>query len=207
MLHRFSLFGCCALFVSQTLFAQSSGPLGIDHRINFDESGVWRRGNQKAVEFGSAAFVVAGALYEGNDSRLGKTFWKSLDAMVIGDVSSAVGKVAFRRQRPLDGNDPNAFFHNATDKSFPSGEMTHITAIVTPFIMEYAQESPSAWGLSLLPVYVGVARMKSQAHWQSDILAGGLLGAGAGYYAFHNDRNWSASLLPHGMTVGYKTRF
>lgn len=204
--HRF-LWATLAILLSPIAQAQSSGPLGIDHMLNKDESGIWSRGHQRTVELGSAAVVIAGALYEGNESRLGTTFWKSLDAMVIGDVSATPGKSVFRRQRPYDGNDANAFFHSPSDRSFPSGEMTHISAIVTPFIMEYAKDTPAIWGLIALPAYVGVARMKSQAHWQTDILAGGALGAGVGYYASQNDRSWTSSLLPGGMSVGYKTRF
>ena len=57
--------------------------------------------------------------------------------------------------------------------------MAHITAIVTPFIAEYRRDQPLVWALAGLPAYVGVARMKSQAHWQTDILAAMALAARA----------------------------
>lgn len=179
----------------------------MDHRLNLDTAGIWSDGNLKAVEYGSALLVIGGALYEGNDSRLGKTFWKSLDAMLLGDVSAAAAKAVFRRQRPIDGNDPGAFFKSSSDNSFPSGEVTHITAIITPFIMEYQNESPSVWLLAALPAYVGIAKLKTQAHWQTDILAGAALGAGVGYFASRRDNAWSAQVLPGGFSVGYKKNF
>ena len=188
-------------------FADSGGFLGIDHRLPFDNSGIWSRDTQTAVEMGSAGLLVLGALYEGGDSKLGKTYWQAIDSMVSADVTAAVAKSVFKRQRPIDGNNPNAFFNNPNDKSFPSGEVTHITAIVTPFIMNYKDENPSIWGLVALPAYVSAARLKSQAHWQTDVLAGLALGSGMGYLATQRNNPWSLSLLPSGLSVGFKKNF
>ena len=198
----FALASHCTL-----AFADTSGPLGIDHRLNLDTSGVWSDSNLKTVEYGSALLVIAGAAYEGTSSRLGKTLWKSFDAMLMGDLMAAGAKAVFRRQRPIDGNDPNAFFQSGSDTSFPSGEMTHISAIVTPFILEYQKDTPGVWLLALLPTYVAAAKLNTQAHWQTDILAGAALGAGAGYLAFNRDASWSASVLPGRFSVGFKKTF
>lgn len=192
---------------SSLALADSSGPLGLDHRLSFDDAAIWSSSNLKAVEYGSALLVLGGALYQGNESRLGKTFWKTVDAMLLGDVSAAAAKALFRRQRPIDGNDPGAFFKSSSDNSFPSGEMTHITAIVTPFILEYQKESPAVWLLAALPAYVGIAKLKTQAHWQTDILAGAALGVGVGYFASRRDSAWSAHVLPAGVSVGYRKSF
>lgn len=185
----------------------ADGPLGIDHRLAFDQSGIWSRPNQLAVQNISAAAVLGGALWEGDDSRLGRTFWKASESMVIADVSAAGLKRVFRRARPTQGNDPNDWFGSSSNSSFPSGEVTHISAIVTPFIAEYGRDHPAVWGLAALPLYVGVARMKSQAHWQTDVLAGAALGAGIGYYESTRESAWSATVLPHGITVGFKKKF
>ena len=192
---------------SSLAVADSSGPLGLDHRLAFDDAALWSSGNLKAVEYGSALLVLGGAVYEGNESRLGKTFWKTVDAMLLGDVSAAAAKAAFRRQRPIDGNDPGAFFKSSSDNSFPSGSMTHITAIVTPFILEYQKDTPAVWLLAALPAYVGLAKLKTQEHWQTDILAGAALGVGVGYFATRRDSAWSAHVLPAGFSVGYKKSF
>ena len=175
--------------------------------LNRDESGIWARTYQKDVSYLSAFVIMGGALYEGADSRLGKTYWQSLDAMLLGAAGSAAGKEVFRRPRPDQGNDPSSFFQSGNHKSFPSGEMTHVSAIVTPFILEYHNDVPAVWALSALPAYVGVARMKSQAHWQTDILAGGALGFGVGYYAHERQSPWTASVLPGGFSIGYKKQF
>lgn len=83
------------------LHAKADGLLGIDHRLKLDQSGVWSRNTQKGLEFGSAAVVLGGALWEGNESRLGKTFWKSTESMLMGDALAQVGKLTFKRQPHL----------------------------------------------------------------------------------------------------------
>ncbi len=197
------LVTCC---LSGTVLA-ADGPLGIDHRLAFDQHGIWARSNSRAVEGLSALTVLGGALWEGNDSRLGKTFWKASEAMLLADASAAGLKRIFRRPRPIQVNDPNQWFGSSAHDSFPSGEVTHIAAIVTPFIAEYARDEPATWALAALPLYVGVSRLKSQAHWQTDVLAGAALGAAIGYYEAGRQSAWTAGVLPHGFSVGFKTRF
>jgi len=185
----------------------AGGPLGIDHELPFDERGIWSRSNQQAVRGLSAAVVVGGALWEGNDTRLGRTFWKATESMVIADGSAEGLKRVFRRPRPVQLNDPDEWFRSGPHHSFPSGEVAHITSVVTPFIAEYGRDDPGVWALAALPLYVGTARLKAQAHWQTDLLAGAALGAGIGYYESTRDSAWSAAVLPRGLTVGFSKRF
>ncbi len=58
-----------------------------------------------------------------------------------------------------------------------------MAAFVTPIILDNQEEHPGVWALSLLPVYMGQARMGSQAHWLSDVLAGAAVGVAAGVMA------------------------
>lgn len=183
------------------------GPLGIDHMLARGDTGIWSRSNQRLVQDASALAVVGGALWEGNETRLGRTLWRATDAMLLADTSAMVLKQVFRRQRPIQGNNPNEWFGASSNQSFPSGEVTHISAIVTPFIAEYGHDHPGVWGLAALPLYVGAARMKSQAHWQTDVLAGMALGTGMGLLAHHHSSSWTATVLPHGLSVGYHTQF
>ena len=52
---------------------------GVDHLVTYDDSGIWKRSNQEIVEYGLIAVAVGGALWEGGESHLGKTFWTSID--------------------------------------------------------------------------------------------------------------------------------
>lgn len=206
-LHRRKMFAAAAAVACSSTVYAAGGPLGIDHELSFDQHGIWARSNQLAVQDLSAVLVVGGALWEGNDTRLGRTFWKSAESMVAADLAAEALKRVARRSRPIEGNNPNDWWGSASHRSFPSGEVAHISAIVTPFIAEYSHDHPSVWTLAALPVYVGVARLKSQAHWQTDVLAGAALGAGIGYYESTHDSAWSATVLPRGLTIGFKKRF
>src|ERR1700747_920644 len=64
------------------------GPFGIDHEWSYDNSGIWARPKQEALEYGMIAFEVGGALWEGADTRFGRTLWQSIDS------SAASGLVA-----------------------------------------------------------------------------------------------------------------
>lgn len=197
---------CLSLFTSTISYA-GGGPFGIDSVFEKSDSGIWSRNNQLLLQSSSAAIVIGGALIEGNDSRLGRTFWKAMDAMTLTAVSSTAIKYISQRKRPSDGGDPDAWFQGSGNTSFPSGEVAHITSIVTPFIAEYRSDYPAIWALAVLPIYDGIARMKSQGHWQSDVIAGALLGTAIGLYANGRENSWFASVLPTGMTVGYRHRF
>lgn len=195
-----------ALIVSVPAWADG-GPFGIDHILTRSDSGIYRRSNQLVAMDLSILALLGGALYEGNESRLGRTFWQATDSMLITSVTSGGAKLVFRRQRPINGNDPDAWFGSRHASSFPSGEVAHMAAVVTPFIAEYGQDHPAVWGLAALPLYVGASRLKSQAHWQSDVLAGAALGAGVGYLTHRYNLNFTASVLPRGFSIGYHTTF
>jgi undecaprenyl-diphosphatase len=81
------------------------------------------------------------------------------------------------------------------------------SAAVTPFVLEYAKDHPAVYALEALPVYDAIARMKLQAHWQSDVIAGLALGAAAGYYASHRDTPLFLNVMPQSIVVGLKKRF
>jgi undecaprenyl-diphosphatase len=49
--------------------------------------------------------------------------------------------------------------------------------------------------------------MKSQAHWQSDVIAGWALGSAAGYWATTLGTPLSVRVLPGGLSVGFNKRF
>jgi PAP2 superfamily len=178
------------------------GPLGIDHVLSYDDSGIWKRSNQQALLYTLIGGEVAGAVWLGGEDRLGKTFWQAIDSSVLGAVSSEALKHIFTRSRPDQSNNPNLWFQGGGHYSFPSGEVTAVTAIVTPFMFEYGRDYPAVYALALLPAYDAIARMKVQAHWQTDVLAGVALGAGTGYFAHTRDSPIILGVLPGGFMVG-----
>jgi len=196
------------LWVQFSLPARADGgPLGIDHRLPLDDSGVWKQTNERLLRTLLVGGTLGIATWEGGDSHLGQTAWKSLDATLSGVVAVTLAKKTFTRTRPRDGDDPDQWFRGSGNDSFPSGAVTTVTAVITPYVMEYHRDAPAVWVLALLPAYAGVARLKAQAHWQTDGLAGVILGGALGYYAHSRDRSLVLQVLPSGVMVGLKKRF
>jgi membrane-associated phospholipid phosphatase len=192
-------------------FAGDRGPFGIDYLVTYDDSGIWNRKYQQALEYGLIAAEVAGGLWYGGEDRLGRTFWRSIDASVASGVVAQLMKYTFSRVRPIDsgpGGDPNLWFKGHGNQSFPSGEVTEVSSIVTPFVLEYGHDHPAVYALELLPVYDAIARVKVQAHWQSDVLAGFALGTGTAWLIHRSPNSpFILKIMPHGIYVGIGKSF
>ena len=61
-----------ALAAHPPLALAGGGPFGIDHRVAYDDSGIWARSDQNALIDSMMAVVGVGALWEGGDDRFGK---------------------------------------------------------------------------------------------------------------------------------------
>lgn len=116
-----------------------------------------------------------------------RRYGQSVDSAALAGISAEGLKYAFTRARPSQTDNPNEWFQGRSHYSFPSGEEATVTAIVTPFVLEYRQDYPAVYALTLLPIYDAIARVKVQAHWQTDVLAGIALGGVTGYYAHDRD--------------------
>jgi undecaprenyl-diphosphatase len=197
----------CKTLLPVLLLVSNLAYAGFDHELALDQSGIWSRNYQTGLEFGVIAVEVAGSLWFGNDEQLGHTFWQTMDASAISGIGAVVMKRGFSRARPSQGGNPNQWFKGSCCESFPSGEVTLQASFVTPFIANYAREHPWVWSLELLPVYDAIARMKSQAHWQSDVIAGWILGSAVGYWTTTRETPFSVQILPRGVSAGFYKRF
>jgi membrane-associated phospholipid phosphatase len=182
--------------------AQECGWSRVDHRLPYDDSGVWNPTVYRSVVGVLTAAQVGGAVWEGADSRLGRTLWQGFDAELVAGLSAGVGKLAFGRVRPSSQDNPCLWFQGRSNRSFPSGEAAVAAGLVTPYILEYGQDHPSAYALMALPLYVGSGRLRNQAHWQTDVLAGWVIGGLSGRYAHGRKTPIMVELLPHGFAVG-----
>jgi membrane-associated phospholipid phosphatase len=189
------------------LLVSSHAHAGFDHEWALDQRGIWGRSYQTGVQDGVIALELAGALWLGNDDELGHTFWQTIDASVISGIGAAGLKYTFSRARPYQGNNPNLWFQGSGHQSFPSGEVTLQASFVAPFIANYRRENPWVWALEILPAYDAVARLKSQAHWQTDVIAGWALGSAVGYWSSTRSTPLSVQVLPRGLSMGFSKRF
>lgn len=195
-----------ALVASQRASA-GGGPVGIDHTVPYDNSGIWARSNQQVLIDATIVTVLGGSLALGDQDKLGDTFWRSFDSMAVSAATAQAGKWVFQRKRPSQTNDPNEFFKGTQYESFPSGEVSAIAGAVTPFVYAYGRDHPAVYALELLPAYDAIARVKVHAHWQSDVLVGWGIGTGVGIWAARRDSPLILSWLPGGFEVGFVHRF
>jgi undecaprenyl-diphosphatase len=184
-----------------------SARAGLDHRVGYDNSGAWSHNVQLAMVDTLVVGEISLGLWEGGESRFGKTDWQAMDSSAASAIIAQAGKYIFTRSRPSQTDDPNKWFQGKGNYSFPGGETSTVTSIVTPFILEYGHDYPAVYALALLPVYSGVARVKEWGHWQTDILAAWALGGVSGYWAHERDSPLILSVMPHSVMVGLKTQF
>jgi PAP2 superfamily len=189
------------------LSASAGGPLGIDHELPYGAYGIWSRSYQQDLEYSVVAVEVVGSLWLGNDDSLGHVFWQTADSSLISGLIAGALKYSTGRARPYQGDDPNAWFKGAKYQSFPSGEVTLQASFVTPLVVNYFKEDPWILALEALPIYDAIARLKSQAHWQSDVIAGGIIGTGIGYWTATWKVPLMVRILPGGVSVGISERF
>jgi membrane-associated phospholipid phosphatase len=199
------------LVIAPACFAGDRGPFGIDYLVTYDDSGIWNRKYQETLEYGLIAAEIAGGVWYGGEDRIGRTFWQSIDSSAASGIVAQLMKYTFSRVRPIDsgpGGDPNLWFKGHGNESFPSGEVTEVSSIVTPFMLEYGPDHPAVYALELLPLYDAIARVKVQAHWQSDVIAGFALGTAAGWL-IHSSPNspFILQIMPNAIYVGIGKRF
>jgi membrane-associated phospholipid phosphatase len=199
-------FGCILLCLALGLFSQAARA-GFDHYDDREDSGIFSRQNQKRLDALVIGGMIGTAVWEGTDYKLGRTSWQAIDSSLLTAGTTEVLKAVFQRPRPSQNPDPNDWFAGRGNKSFPSGETALMAAAVTPYIVAYKDEHPAVWGLTALPLYMGYARMASQGHWLSDVLAGAAVGTVMGYYASQRVQPLVLSVSGKGVFVGWRTKF
>ncbi len=205
-----AILGIVCLGVAVPAARADGGPFGIDYRPAYDNAGIWKRNYQEILEYGAPVVLAFGALWEGGEDRLGKTFWQSVDSTVASGIVAYAMKYAFSRERPYGTDNPDEWFtgrHTGLYQSFPSGEVTEISSIVTPFVLEYGKDDPAVYALELLPVYDAIGRVKVWGHWESDVIAGFGLGFASGYFMHGLKTPLILRVMPHGIQVGLKMEF
>jgi len=174
-----------------------------DHKVPLDEDGFW--GAHYDIPKYTLFALVGMAAYEGTESRIGKTAWQSLDAGLMSQIITEGVKRATGRKRPRSTDSPNKWFQGG--QSFPSGHVSGMTAMVTPFVLEYEEEYPLVHLLWTLPLHQMGGRVKAQAHWQSDVLVGALVGFASGYWAHKRKDPLLLYFDTDKVVVGLKHRF
>jgi undecaprenyl-diphosphatase len=195
------------LVLAATSAARAGDVWQLDSFDEREDRGLFSRSNQKRIDALTIGAVVGLALWEGTDTRLGRTAWQAVDAALLTAAATEMMKRGFQRPRPSQDRNPDVWFAGPGHGSFPSGEVAMMAAFATPFAREYWQDHPESLALLALPLYMARGRMASQSHWMTDVLAGGAIGTAVGYYASTRGTPLVLAITPHGAFVGLHYRF
>lgn len=122
----------------------------------------------------AGAFYLGGALFDNAKAR--ETGALGAEALTDALITVSVLKLAFGRERPLEGDGRGKFFKGKT--GFPSGHSMMSFAFASVVSHEYRKYKIApflAYGVSTL---ISASRFSARKHFASDIIAG----AGAGYF-------------------------
>jgi membrane-associated phospholipid phosphatase len=129
-------------------------------------------------------------------------------ASVISSLTTSIFKGIAGRARPNSGLGPHHWNLFGGDQSFPSGHATGAFAFASVIAGHY--DSPwvatTAYTIASL---VGVARIEQDAHWASDVVAGGLIGGLIGHHLVQFNETWRENheLAPEIGTDGSELTF
>ena len=139
---------------------------------------------------GTSAVTYAAGLAFGNDEVrvVGRLMITSL---ATASITTEILKYAMGRSRPYTGESQWDFrwFEKGDDRhSFPSGHTTAAFAMST--VLAESIDKPWArvafYGMATL---TGVARVRNNQHWASDVLGGALIGIASGFSALSQENS------------------
>ena len=158
---------------SVTRYTQEiSGPVPRRVRKIFHEAG-----NVNVVR-PVAVLVFLGSLTSGNEYFQDAAF-TSMEAVIFSNLITNAFKLVLGRARPSEEVGPWSFKPFSGARSLPSGHATTVFAFTTPWALYYP--GIASYTLFALGIGTAIARMADRQHWLSDVLAGGMIGAGTGY--------------------------
>jgi membrane-associated phospholipid phosphatase len=151
-----------------------------------------------------AAAAVAGTwlfanLIDDNDGR--KEAWAMVEAAGLSTVTSYGLKYAAGRQRPDQTSDPNSW--RKSGSSFPSVHAAAAFAIGT--VLAESGNDEYRWVRRFVGYgiagFTGYERLKHNAHWLSDTVAGAALGASTASFVMHRTYHTNGNSVVSALTV------
>ena len=119
------------------------------------------------------------------NEKLKAASFTSLESVFTASCFTIAIKSVIGRERPENEKgayDYKPFNVNDAWNSMPSGHSTAAWAVFTPFAVYYDNK----W-IYIIPAGVSIARVVSDKHWASDVIAGGIIGYTVGYFMSHKN--------------------
>jgi membrane-associated phospholipid phosphatase len=153
-----------------------------------------------------AAFYVYGEFADNYEAKT--TALDGLSASVISALATSTIKGIVGRARPNTGLGPHHFSPFQSNYSFPSGHATGAFAFASVIAAHYDNVWVDATAYTVASL-VGLARIQLDAHWTSDVIAGGLIGGLIGHHLVEFNRTLRAkySMAPTVGTDGNELTF
>jgi membrane-associated phospholipid phosphatase len=162
------------------------------------------------------AAVFVGTLAYANliDSTSGRLeTWTMFEAAALSGVTAYALKYAVDREGPYETSDPNAFHRSGGSGSFPSVHATAAFAVGT--VLAESGSDEYRWLRRFIGYGLGVftdyERLKHNAHWLSDVVAGSALGAASAsfsmnrVYRIDQDTGFMLQPVAGGAMLTYRT--
>lgn len=159
----------------------------------------------------AAAAVAATGVYAiliGDRAGKAET-WSMLEAGALASTTAYALKFAAGRERPNETTDPNAWREGGS--SFPSVHATAAFAIGT--VLAESGNDRYRWVRRVLGYGIaagtGYERLKHNAHWLSDVVAGAALGIASGRFAVNREygsaqaAHWQLLPIDRGVMLSY----
>ena len=132
-----------------------------------------------------AGFYAYGEIADNYNAKT--TALDGLSASLITALVSSSIKGIVGRARPNTGLGPHHFNPGGGDYSFPSGHATGAFTFASVIAAHYDEVWVDATAYTIASL-VGVARIQLDAHWTSDVIAGGLIGGLIGHHLVEFNR-------------------
>src|SRR5204862_3019474 len=68
--------------------AQNCGWSHIDHLVSYHASGAWNPNVERGIFWGLTIAEVGGAIWEGSETRFGKTMWQGIDSEILAGIGT-----------------------------------------------------------------------------------------------------------------------
>lgn len=166
----------------------------VDRSVVGNRSEAWRRvsdiGELSGIALPAVAALVDSFVHDGDrwQREAATDVLVIAESLAVANAATTLLKMAVRRPRPLQYGPGEASASVERSVSFPSGHTTAAAAGSVAYAMTYSLRHPhSPWRWAVYTAAVGLTaltgygRVGAGMHFYSDVVAGAIIGAAAGY--------------------------